>query len=237
MTSKIQHLQVGCLQHLPCARTHDAQAQTSSTLARKESLHLIRNDVQGVSMQLEQQLGQHSRSSSLFCTFGGTVAVEEGWKVTFHGVTAKKVIKLLCFLNWTHFCDKLVKWMKWKVSPIQDTPTSFSTTLKEPLESGISDKATKTCHLHTDTCLIQLSADFLVCQYCRRSSGKLAFNSKIQPCGIFHLDMLPKSDTKLPLQVFMQQLNSFVRDCIFFHTPVKTVFSFIWILWNEKAFD
>ena len=29
------------------------QAQTSSTLARKEWLHLMRNDVQGVSMQLE----------------------------------------------------------------------------------------------------------------------------------------------------------------------------------------
>ena len=228
---------MGCLQHLPCARTHDAQAQTSSTLARKESLHPMRNDVQGVSMQLEQQLGQCSRSSSLFCTSGGTAAVEEGWKVTYHGVMAKKVIKLLCFLHWTHFCEELVKWMKWKVSPIRDTPTSFSTTLKEPLVSGISDKATKTCHLHADTCLIQLSADFLVCQYCKKSSGKLAFNSKIQPCDIFHLDMLPKSDTKLLLQVFTKLFSCCVRDCIFFNTPVKTVFSFIWILWNEKAFD
>lgn len=70
------------------------QAQISSILARKKPLYLMRNYVQGVSTQPEQQLGQHSRSLSLFFTFQWIAAVEEGWKVTFYAVLAKRVIKL-----------------------------------------------------------------------------------------------------------------------------------------------
>lgn len=64
------------------------QVQPSCTPARKEPLHLMRNGAQGVSMQLEQQLHQRSSSLSLFFTFRGTVAADEGWKVTFHSVLA-----------------------------------------------------------------------------------------------------------------------------------------------------
>lgn len=64
----------------------------------KEALHPMKNDVQGLSKQLERQLCPHSRTSrNHFLTFGGTGEVAERWKVTFHGVLAKMVIKLSCF--------------------------------------------------------------------------------------------------------------------------------------------
>ena len=144
----------------------------------------------------------------------------------------KRVIKLP-LLSWTHLCEELVEWMKQNVSPIWETLISFSTTLKEPkysrsegtpFASGISAKATKTCHLYADIGLIQLSVHFLVCQYRKRSFGKLAFNRKTQPCNVCHSDTLPKHHTNCPCRSSHTAAEQLCKRLYSFHTLAKKAF-------------